>query len=406
MEAENNMNITPSIIARKNISRNPGRSFCLISVMTLLAFFLFTGSVISISLSNGAVSTANRLGADIMFVPAGYDPHVDSILLSGKPSTFYLPNETENLINEIKENIGIELMTPQTFLGTLRASCCSYPVQLVGLDYESDFIVRPWLNETMHRNLQDGEIIIGYHVSGWPGDKLTFFGKNLTVAGRLEQTGMGFDAMIFMNRNTIAMLSNEAEKITGKKMRNDGSLTSVIMLKLKTGYDSVASSIEINRLLNDKGIFALFSKKFVNSIGDSLKIVSVIIKTGLIFLWVICVVIVGLIFAMIFSERKEEFGILRVIGADRNKLIRICISEVFMISFYGALLGVILGNVLIAAWSPFVVEAVHLPFLLPDLMGLIKYTVGAFVVSIMTGIIASMPPVIRASRADIMDITR
>ena len=131
-------------IARKNIKRNPKRSFFIIFIIMLLTLFILVGSVFSISLSNGAESMSNRLGADIMIVPEGYDPHLDSILLSGKPSTFFLPSSAWNELNEIKNNndFGIDLMTAQTFLATLNASCCSYPVQIVGIDYDTDFLIK------------------------------------------------------------------------------------------------------------------------------------------------------------------------------------------------------------------------------------------------------------------------
>ena len=58
-------------IAASNLHRRPWRSFCLIMAILLFSFFLFAGSVLSLSLSRGAESTANRLGADIMLVPVG-----------------------------------------------------------------------------------------------------------------------------------------------------------------------------------------------------------------------------------------------------------------------------------------------------------------------------------------------
>ena len=94
---------------------------------------------------------SNRLGADIMIVPEGYDPHIDAVLFAGTPSTFYLPEYAIEELNNIKEDVGIASMSAQTFLATLRASCCSYPVQLVGIDYETDFIVKPWLKNTIKR---------------------------------------------------------------------------------------------------------------------------------------------------------------------------------------------------------------------------------------------------------------
>ena len=77
--------------------------------------------------------------------------------------------------------IGIDRMSPQTFLATLNASCCSYPVQLVGIDYGTDFLIKPWLERTLHRDLKDGEVILGHHVAGDEGDELTFFKKGFPV---------------------------------------------------------------------------------------------------------------------------------------------------------------------------------------------------------------------------------
>ncbi len=393
-------------IARKNFQRQWGRSFCLVIVIMLLSFFLFIGSVLSLSLSNGAESMANRLGADVMIVPEGYDPHVGSILLAGSPSTFYLPDYTLNEIENLKNELGIDLISPQTFLATLRASCCSYPIQILGIDYDSDFIIGSWLEESIYHSLRDDEIIVGYHVSGWPGDVIKFFNRDLKVAGRLEQTGMGFDSMVFTNRNTIAKLSKEAEKFAGKPMRNDGSLTSVIMLKLKPGNDAVAVTGEINRRLSSKGIYALSSKKFVNNIGDSLKTVSLIIKSVIIFLWLISMIIIVLIFALSLSERKKEFGILRTIGATRGKLIKLCLTEILMISFYGAVAGIIIANVVTAIGNSFVSDALHLPFLMPNLKILIYLVIFSFSASILTGIFAGSFAAFKASRLDIHEIMR
>lgn len=399
-------NLSTWSFAKKNLSRRPYRTFFLILAIMLLSFFLFTGSVFSLSLSRGAASMSNRLGADVMIVPEGYDPHVDSILLSGKPSTFYLPDTAMQEILAIQEDIGIESISAQTFLATLRASCCAYPVQLVGIDYESDFIIGAWIKNNIYHELRDGEVIAGYHVSGQPGDTIQFFNKSLTVAARLEQTGMGFDAMIFMNRATIAELSREAERISGRPMRNDGSLTSVIMLKLKPGHDSVEAAAEINRRLNTKGIYALFSKKFVNDIGSSLRTVSLIIKSSVIVLWVMSVLIVGLIFSLTLMERRNEFGILRSIGASRRKLAALSLAEVLMISVYGAVMGVILGNAAVAVGSPYVAEALHLPFLLPSLSVILGLTLSAVVLSVLTGVFSAGVSVLRVSRADIHTVMK
>ncbi len=91
--------------------------------MLVFSFVLYAGTVMCVSLSDGARSAADRLGADIIVVPAGYDPHMDSIILTGKPSMFSLPKD---ILDRLKKVECIDRMSPQTFLATLRASCCSY----------------------------------------------------------------------------------------------------------------------------------------------------------------------------------------------------------------------------------------------------------------------------------------
>ena len=78
--------LTVTGIAMRNIRRRPWRSLCLVLTVLLFTAFLLAGSVFSIGLANGVESAAKRLGADVMVVPEGYDSHIDSILLSGKPS--------------------------------------------------------------------------------------------------------------------------------------------------------------------------------------------------------------------------------------------------------------------------------------------------------------------------------
>lgn len=395
--------LTAAAIAKRSIQGSPWRSFCLILTVLLFSSALFSGSVLTLSLSSGAESMAHRLGADIMLVPAGYDPHIDSILLSGKPSNFYLPADTLERLGRFR---GIERMSPQTFLVTLSASCCSYPVQLMGVDFDTDFIVKPWLEATLRRELKDGEIIVGHRVTGRPGDKIKFFGRELTIAGRLEQTGMGFDTAVFLNRPTIAMLAKEAERIIKHPLASDGSLISTVMIKLKPGEDSVQTAREMNRALNGHGIYALFSKKFVNAISASLKMVSWMVQGGLLLIWLLALMVIALLFTISLAERRREMAVLRALGASRGKLIQIVLTEAFIVSAYGAAVGVILGAAVVAAASPFVAAALRMPFLLPAWPVLLLLAFGAAAASVLTGLAAALFSAIRAADAVISDAMR
>ena len=385
-------------IARRNVRRKPGRSACLIAAVLLLSFFLCAGSALFMGLSSGAESMANRLGADVMVVPEGYDPHVDSVLLSGEPSSFYLPGDVLELLRGVE---GIARMSPQVFLATLRASCCSYPLQLIGVDFDTDFIIKPWLDGELRRALTDGEAVVGCRVVGETGETLKFFGKELRIAGRLHQTGMGFDAAVFVTRPTIVALAREAERIFKHPLTSDDSLISAVMIKLESGHDSVATAQEINRRFNDRGIYALFSKKFVNSIGANLAAVSWVLKGVGALVWLLAACVIALLFAVTLAERRREMGVLRALGASRGKLVCLVLGEALLESLWGASLGVLLAIAALATLASGLASALRMPFLLPSPLVLLLLTTGSLATAVLTGLISALSAALRAGRTDI-----
>lgn len=385
-------------IARKNVRRRPGRSACLILAVLLLSFFLCAGSALFMGLSSGAESMANRLGADVMVVPEGYDPHVDSILLSGEPSSFYLPGDVLELLGSVE---GIARMSPQVFLATLRASCCSYPLQLIGVDFDTDFIIKPWLDGELRRALTDGEAVVGCRVVGETGETLKFFGKELRIAGRLHQTGMGFDAAVFVTRPTIVALAREAERIFKHPLTSDDSLISAVMIKLESGHDSVATAQEINRRFNGRGIYALFSKKFVNSIGANLAAVSWVLKGVGALVWLLAACVIALLFAVTLAERRREMGVLRALGASRGKLVCLVLGEALLESLWGASLGVLLAIAALATLASGLASALRMPFLLPSPLVLSLLATGSLATAVLTGLLSALSAALRAGRTDI-----
>ncbi len=373
-------------LAKKNIKRKPVRSFILILFLTLFTTALFTGTILSIGLSNGVKSLSNRLGADVMCVPEGYDTHIDSVLLSGKPCNFYLPG---NVMEELEAIEGIEQATPQTYLATLSASCCSYPLQIIGIDYDTDFIIRPWLTKDMARGLEDGEVIIGYRVQGETGNALRFFNQNYKIAGRLAQTGMAFDTTVFMSKATAAKVAREAERIMDHPLASDDSLISTVMIKLKPGYDSTVVSKEINKKLASKGIFAMYSKKFVNEVSSNLGIVSSYIKATIVVFWVLSLMVISLLFTLSFQERKKELAVLRALGTTRKQLMHLITKEAMIIGLYASSLGVLISSLSILIVLPGLTKKLTIPFLLPSMGKIVGIGLVCFVIGTLTGVVSS-----------------
>lgn len=379
--------LSTRLIAMANIRRKPLRSFYIIALVSVFTIILFVGTLVSISLKNGLESLSNRLGADIIVVPAGYKADIESVLLKGEASTFYLPDDAINKLEEFDE---IEKMTPQIYVATLSASCCSYPVQIIGIEMESDFLIRPWLLHNIGKELRDNEVIVGNHVVGENGEKVRFFDNELKIVGRLSQTGMGFDSTVFVNRNTAKKLAKSSERITANKL-TDGDYISCIMIKVKPSVDSVKLASKISKKLAKDGIFAMFSKKFINSISSNLSLLSIYLFTLLIGVWILSVAVLILTFNAIFNERKKEMAVLRVLGASNKKLRNIVVAEAGMLSFFGASLGAIVAILVSMIVIPNLANSFNMPFLYPG----ISIYILIFILSFLLGSIIGPLSVIR-----------
>ena len=144
----------------KNLMRRPCRTAAMILLSALLALSVFGGSVVVRSLQSGLNSLEARLGADIIVLPAEAESKVSfkNLLLQGTAGAYYMDASALDRVREVE---GVEIAAPQTFLASLKADCCSIKVQVIGVDPESDFVVKPWIEQSYARELGDMDLVVG-----------------------------------------------------------------------------------------------------------------------------------------------------------------------------------------------------------------------------------------------------
>ena len=194
-------------LATLNITRKPFRTASLVALTAVLAFSLFCGSFLVKSLNGGMASLANRLGADIIVVPQGYDSKIESALLRGGP---------------------------------LSAGCCSFPLQVIGIDFDSDFTIKPWLQKQIRLPLTDNQIVVGSNIIGTTQSEVKFFNQPFVITGRLAKTGMGFDNSVFMTIENAKRLAKEYERIMEHPVAQDEDLISSVMVRIAPNADAKA----------------------------------------------------------------------------------------------------------------------------------------------------------------------
>lgn len=151
-------------LAWKNISRRLGSSAITIAVIFVAVFSVVSSSVVLNALNQGADLSRQRLGADVMVLPAGVSSDVESVLFAAQPINVYF---SPDVIDQIKSIDGVAKATPQFFTQTVDQSCCSVigVTRVVGIDPESDFVISPWMKSgSIDANIKTYQSDLGFRV--------------------------------------------------------------------------------------------------------------------------------------------------------------------------------------------------------------------------------------------------
>ncbi|MDL2284177.1 ABC transporter permease [Oxalobacter sp. OttesenSCG-928-P03] len=391
-------------IARENLCRRPFRTAALTLIVLVFSFLLFGGTILIESIRSGISSMSQRLGADLMVVPYGYEKQLQGALLRGEPSSFYLEQSLEQKIRQLS---GVEKASSQIFIASLQAACCSLPVQLIGFDPATDFIVRPWMKGDISREPGDDEIIVGSRIEGMIGGKITFFGKPYTIVMRLDRTGMGFDTSVFLNLKTARSMISKLEIAPLFDVKKREGVVSSVMIKAKSGQDTRAlANAILQQHAIDYNLDMVMSKTMMSDIASRLHSFAWVMYGLGGLLWILATGVLMLVFSIVLNERRREFSLLRLLGASRKKLSGILFSESFLISFGGAFCGLFLSALVVFSFRALISTFIGLPFLLPGLPKIMLLLLLSLLVSTGIGPLACLYSAWRLGRADIYTTLR
>ena len=392
-------------LAMNNLKRKPVRTAVLLVLIVFLAFSIFGGSMVVLSMQNGLESMEARLGADIIVVPssAKSSVDVDEILLQGTTGYFYMPSEK---VDEIREIQGIEQISPQIFLASLRASCCDVALQVIGIDQKTDFTIQPWIAQRYKGELGLKEVVVGSEVNVEIGEHIRIYENNCKVVAILDKTGTGLDTAVYTNIDTIRLLM-EASSNLGHNLKittDPTELVSAVYIKVKEGYSIEKVTGDINVYV--RKVEAIETRNMVTNVSDSLSAFSSTISYFMLFIWVVAFAILIAAFCLLINERRREFAVLRLVGASRKMLSSMLVGEAICLSLLGALLGVVLSGAILYSFSGLIENKLGLPFLLPSLLKALEIGVITLISTLLAGAIASGYAAWRLSHVDAGTVLR
>jgi putative ABC transport system permease protein len=386
-------------LAFKNLRGNGFRTLVIFLAVMGVAGFLLATTLIIKGAEYSLDSGLQRLGADILVVPAGAENKVETALLMGKPTNVWMD---QNNLQTIAGIPGVRAVSPQIYLSSLYgASCCAVSEMfMVVYDPATDFTVTPWLQKNLKRALTKGEVIGGSYISTPEGEQyIKLYGYNMTLKGNLASTGTGIDQTLFMTRDTAQAMADSSITTAVEPLKINPGQISTIMVKVNPGTDThrVALTILKDTLgmvpIESPNLFGTFRNQMSGLLWGFFAITIIV--------WIIAMIMIGLIFSMAANERRREIAVLKAIGASRGFIFRSVLAEAILIALTGSIMGIAAAALGIFLFKDWLAESLKMPFLFPSIPSFIGLFGIGVAVAIITVALAALIPAFRMSRQEL-----
>lgn len=232
------------------------------------------------------------------------------------------------------------------------------------------------------------------------GDKEVFYGREFTVVGILEPTGLGIDDSGYLTLDTVYSMANDVvdPMVTRRLDIVDGDI-SAIMVKVAPGYNRSDVAQRIQRAVPDVGIVTsteVVSTSIASQL-ENLTPIFLLIGGGF---WLIAVLMIGAIFSMSVNERRREMGLIQAIGATRRFIFKQVILEAVELTTIGGVAGLAIGAVIVLLLKGAISSSLTIGYLWPSAAFIIAFVAGYLALAVITGVIAALYPAYTASRLE------
>ncbi len=360
--------ITAGRAAVKNVIHQRFRSVVLLILFAVTAALLFLSSFLSESMGEGIERARQRLGADVIVVPAAYVTNVDNALFLGKPCTV---NFERNWIDRIAAVKGVSKVSSQLFLASLGASCCDNLIQLIAFDPETDFSVGPWLSEKGIGSISDDEIIVGRNIRKKPGESVQFFGRHFTVKAVLDETGIGYDSSAFITYGAAYAIAGDPRYKNQLPFSGNRSISAVFV---KTDGSTASEGLKtaVAEQYGAAGIRVFAGDELVSRFADTLRDFRIYGKMLMFLFFVFAGTALFALSAVTVQTRSREFGNMLTAGIRKTQIFRMLFTETALLAGTGSTAGFVSITIFLRLFDTHLKELFAVPYVLPDVYSMTR----------------------------------
>jgi len=399
------------------LRNKPGRNLATLFCFAFIAANIFSGQFLIAGAAGGLDRGVTRMGADHLVVPSQYmvflrgqGPDNTIAIILAEPFNYRIKAD---IMEKIGKVMGVSAMSPQLYVSTLDLPELSpAPVDIYGIDPETDFTIRPWLQKPLDNPLKPGEVMVGHGVAGGVSTKISVAGQTFTIAGRLDPTQSSMDSTIFLRLDDAYALAAIKGIVSPSAPRIVPGDVNAVLIRDSPGEDLDIIGMRIQRIFSSSPEYKYISvigRHFtLDPVAEDIQAIPGLLNLISAFVVIIALPLIALIAAMVAHERQREIGLLKAMGAKRNVVFFIVIAESLVLAAIGGIAGV--GVSLFAFFlmnaQGVLNSALQVSFRMPSFMEIGSIAGLALLVVMVIGSVASLWPANQSSMMNPYDAIR
>jgi putative ABC transport system permease protein len=400
-----------------SLRNKPGRNLATVFCFAFIAANIFTAQFLIAGAAGGVDRSVTRMGADHMVVPSQYmsflrgaGPDNTIAIVMAEPSDYRIKAD---IMDKLRKIPGISAMSPQLFVATLDLPELSpVPVNIYGIDPETDFTIRPWLQKPLDKPLGSGEVIVGSAVAGDPGTPISIGDRTYVIDGRLDPTRSSADHAVILRLDdayTLAAIKGIVPASAPKIIAGD--VNAVLIQDTPDEKQDIVGT-RIKRVFSSSSEYQYFSvigRHFsLDPVSEDIRALPGLLNLISAFVVIVSLPLIALIAAMVAHERQREIGLLKSMGAKRNVIFFLIIVESLVLAAVGGITGIFLSFITLFLMNNqgALSSALQVSFRMPSYVEIGSMACLALLGVIIVGSISALWPAYRSSTTNPYDIIR
>jgi putative ABC transport system permease protein len=397
------------------IRHRPGRNLATIFCFAFIAATIFSTQYLVAGTAATLGGGVSRMGADLLVIPSEYatlvrgfqmGPVSAGTIIRVEPSSMRINSSIMDKIGVVPD---VSAMSPQVFVATLSVPTLSTsPVDVYGIDPVTDFTVRPWLQKPLKKTLGHGEILAGNALAGDSSLPFTIGTGTYTIAGRLDQTRSAVDQTVFMTLDDAYALAAEPGVLPPAAPPVLPGSVNAVLVQAEPGADPALVGARVQQPFSYSYLKVLERHFALKPASQAVEGLPGILNAIAVIVILAALPLIAVIAAMVAHERQREIGLLVAMGAKRNLVFFLVMSESLVLAVAGGIAGVGagLGIFFLLLAGLFIQVPFLQAFQVPPVAETGVMAATALGIVILVGTISSIWPAYRSSRINPYDAIR